>query len=113
MVFVCLLMVYRYLVSLDTFVIGIANLLERTFEHYYTSHRIKPQGINWGIDLIWNPNNEDTESKRGFITIWYGEDSGVDTPINDVVEADILGQKIIGVVDKHLQDKELGVIKNE
>lgn len=110
-VFMLFTIIYRYLVSLDEFTSGIAYLLARTFEHYYTSHKIKPQAVNWGIDLIWNPNGDDTESKRGFVTIWYGEDSGVDTPIEDAVEADILGQKFIEVIDKHIQDKEIGTIQ--
>ena len=101
----------RYLASLDEFTVGIANLLERTFEYYYKSENIKPQGINWGIDLIWNPTDEVDVNKKGFVTIYYGEDSGIDTPIEDVIEADVLSQKIIEVIDKHIHDKELGVIK--
>ncbi len=111
-IFVCMFLLYRYLASLNEYVIGMAYLLERTLENYYKSEKIKPQAIGWGIDLIWNPNDEENlEDKKGFITIYYGKDSGIDTPIEDVVEADILSQKIIEVTDKHLQDKEMGVMK--
>lgn len=110
-IFVAILMLWRYLVSLDQYVVGMAALLERTFEYYYESENIKPQTINWGIDLVWNPDNEETTNKKGFVTIYYGEDSGVDSPIDDVVEADILSQKIIKVIDKHIHDKKIGVMK--
>lgn len=108
-----ILIIYRYLISLDAYVTGVSQLLARTFEHYYNSENIKPQGINWGIELIWKPenNDEEQETKKGFIVIYYGEDSGIDTPIEDVVEADILSQKIIEVANKHIQDKEIGVVK--
>lgn len=112
MLFAGLFLCYRYLSSLDEYVTSIAFMLQRTFEYYYKSENIKPMGINWGIDLIWNPNSdEDDEFKKGFITIYYGEDSGIDTPIEDVVECDILSQKIIETVEKHLHDKEMGVMK--
>jgi len=111
-VFACLFILYRYLSSIDVYIGNMALLLERTFKQYYKTENIKPQGVNWGIDLIWNPNdNEESKEKKGFITIYYGEDSGIDSPIDDVAEADILGQKIIGVVEKHLHDKELGVLR--
>lgn len=110
-VFGCLFAIYRYLVSLDEYAVGMAKLLERTFEYYYKSENIKPQSINWGIDLVWNPDDKEDELKRGFITIYYGEDSGVDSPIEDLIEADIVSQKIIEVVDKHIHDKKLGVVK--
>lgn len=105
--------IYRYLVSLDVYVTSVAQLLARTFEHYYNSENIKSQGINWGIELVWNPenNSEEQETKKGFIVIYYGKDSGIDTPIEDVVEADILSEKIIEVANKHIQDKEIGVVK--
>ena len=83
------------------------DLLVRTFEYYYQSENIEPRSVNWGIDLVWNPDNEDITSKHGFITVYYGNDSGIDTPIDDITEADIISGEIIKVVDKHLHDKKL------
>ena len=47
----------------------LADLLSRTLKQYYQTENIEPQLINNGIDLVWNPNNEDTSAKRGFITV--------------------------------------------
>ena len=45
---------------------------------------------------------------KGFITILY-EGSNCDTPIKDVRDADVLSEKIIKVVEKHLKERDLGL----
>lgn len=93
--------------SLSIYLTTQMDLLSRTFEYYYKTENIEPRSINWGIDLVWNPNNEDITGKKGFITVYYGADSGVDTPFDDITEADVVSGEIIKVVDKHLHDKKL------
>ena len=86
------------------FSMELAELLSRTLKQYYQTENIEPQLINNGIDLIWNPDNEDTSTKRGFITV-LTQDANIDSPIKDVKEADILCEKLLPVVEKHIQDE--------
>ena len=81
----------------------LADLLARTLKQYYQTENIEPQLINNGIDLIWNPNNEDISTKRGFITVLTQD--AIDSPIKDVKEADILCEKLLPVIEKHIQDE--------
>ena len=109
-ILLCAFSVYMFLwmQSLDTFTEGIINLLARTLDYYYKTEDIQPRAINWGIDIIWNPEyEEDISEKKGFITLYYGSDSGVDTPIDDIEDADKLSGEIIKTVQKYLHDKEL------
>lgn len=116
---ICLMIVLTLLIIWSVFlyiqIAGLAawneevvELLRRTFKYYYKGENIEPRAVNWGIDLVWNPDNEDISNKNGFINIWYGSDSGFDTPIKDVVEADELAGKIIETVEKHLHDRDVG-----
>lgn len=91
----------------------LVELLQRTFKTYYKSELIEPVSVNWGIDLVWNPDNDEDSDKKGFITIWYGDGCNVDTPIRDVTDADVLGAKIIEVTEKHIQDRDLREYKVE
>ena len=86
------------------FSMELAELLSRTLKQYYQTENIEPQLINNGIDLIWNPDNEDTSTKRGFITV-LTQDANIDSPIKDVKEADILCEKLLPVIEKHIQDE--------
>jgi len=93
--------------SLATWSEQVVNLLSRTFKEYYKSEDIQPVAVNWGIDLIWKPTEGEGDQKRGFITVFYGEDSGIDTPLKDVNEADELSSLFIPVIEKYLHDKAL------
>jgi hypothetical protein len=106
-IFCALIFMYLQIRALDEFVIELTDLISRTFKQYYKTENIEPQLINNGIDLVWNPNNEDISSKKGFVTVWFG-DANVDTPLIDAKDADILCGEIIGVIEKHLQDRDLG-----
>lgn len=99
---------YSMILSLYEYHQEVVELLSRTLKQYYKTENIEPVAVNNGIDLVWNPNNEDTSNKRGFISIWYGENANVDSPLKNVRDADILSEKVIGVVEKHLQDRDLG-----
>jgi len=99
---------YSMILSLYEYHQEVVELLSRTLKQYYKTENIEPVAVNNGIDLVWNPNNEDSSKKRGFISIWYGENANVDTPLKNVKDADILSEKVIGVVEKHLQDRDLG-----
>ena len=90
----------------NQFLAEMTDLVSRTFKQYYRTENIEPQVINNGYDLVWNPDNEDITNKPGFITIWTA-DSTIDSPIVDMKDADILGCKLIEVVEKHIQDREL------
>lgn len=99
---------YSMILNLYEYHQEVVELLSRTLKQYYKTENIEPVAVNNGIDLVWNPNNEDSSKKRGFISIWYGENANVDTPLKNVKDADILSEKVIGVVEKHLQDRDLG-----
>ena len=99
---------YSLIANLYEYHQEMVELLSRTLKQYYKTENIEPVAVNNGIDLVWNPNNEDASKKRGFISIWYGENANVDSPLKNVKDADILSEKIIGVVEKHLQDRDLG-----
>ena len=86
---------------------GMASLLKRTFDEYYKGDHIKLVGTNWGIDFIYDPNNEGDEKAKAFATLFYGKDSGINTPIEDVVEADKVASEIVRVIEKYIQQKEL------
>lgn len=88
---------------------GVVDILTRTLEYYYDTKEMQPCMVNNGIDIVYNPEKtEDVSNKKGFITIWF-EGAGCDTPIKDVKEADVLSEKIIKVVEKHLKERDLGV----
>ena len=99
-----ILFTYSAVTQAYDFSTELADLLSRTLKQYYQTENIEPQLINNGIDLVWNPNNEDTSAKRGFITV-LTQDANIDSPIKDVKEADILCEKLLPVVDKHIQDE--------
>lgn len=99
---------YSLIANLYEYHQEMVELLSRTLKQYYKTENIEPVAVNNGIDLVWNPNNEDASNKRGFISIWYGENANVDSPLKNVKDADILSEKVIGVVEKHLQDRDLG-----
>ena len=98
--------VFGQLNAINEFLMETTDLLQRTFTQYYKTENIEPRLVNGGYDLVWNPNNENIDSKNGFITIWTSE-SHVDSPILDIKDADILGSEVIKVVEKHIQDREL------
>lgn len=88
---------------------GVVDILTRTLEYYYDTKEMQPCMVNNGIDIVYNPEKtEDVSNKKGFITIWF-EGASCDTPIKDVKEADVLSEKIIKVVEKHLKERDLGV----
>ena len=107
MVFGALFFIYGILRSHDILFAELTDLITRTFQQYYKTENIQPVMVNNGIDLIWNPDNEDVNKKRGFITIWT-QDDNEDSPIINMKDADILGGKIIDVVEKHIQDRDIG-----
>ena len=86
----------------------LTRLVTRTFREYYKGEDIEPEVLGNSIDLVWKGEvsgffNE--ENKTGFITI-FTKDSGINSPINDIEEADILAKKITDVVYEYIKDRE-------
>lgn len=115
--FICILLLliglifflYIKIKSIEEFSNGVVDILARTLDYYYDTKEMQPCMVNNGIDIVYNPEKtEDVSNKKGFITIWF-EGANCDTPIKDVKEADILSEKIIKVVEKHLKERDLGV----
>ena len=87
---------------------SLAALVERTFREYYKGEDIDIEVIGNGIDLVWKGEvsgffNED--NKNGFCTI-YTADSGINSPINNLEEADILACKIATVIYDYVKERD-------
>ena len=101
---------YNGITSIQMFTMELTSLVTRTFREYYKGEDMEPVVINNGIDIVWKNGNSkffNEDSEQGFITIMIdGGVNGVNSPIQDVKEADILAGKIIKMINDFLGDKE-------
>ena len=109
--FVILLIMVLYLFNLIqqniSFMVSLSDLVQRTFREYYKGQDIDVQVIGNGIDLVWKGDVKglrNEENNNGFITI-YTSDSGVNSPINDIEEADALACKLTTIVYDYIKER--------
>lgn len=102
------LYLYFCLASLGNYVEDISKLLKRTFVEYYKGQDIEPIAIYNGIDLKWTGPVQGirADNENGFITIRLHDNGAINSPLNELEEADILSEKIIATVYDYIKDKE-------
>lgn len=99
--------IYLCLATTNAYVEKLSTLFRRTFREYYNGQDIEPVMINGGIDLKWTGEVKGikAENELGFISI-YTNDNNLNSPIDDLEEADIVAEKITKVIYDHIRDKE-------
>lgn len=109
---ICLLLLVYFYISLfqmHSYVEEMAKLLRRTFVEYYKGQDIEPLAIYNGIDLKWNGDVDGlrAENDNGFITIRLHDNGSINSPLNELDEADELSERIIRTVHDFMKDKEV------
>ena len=106
---IAIVYLYFYLIHLGSYVEDISKLLKRTFVEYYKGQDIEPIAIYNGIDLKWNGEVKGfkAENDNGFITIRLHDNGSLNSPLNELEEADELSEKIIRIVYDYIKDKEV------
>lgn len=110
--FVILLVLVLYLYNVvqqnANFTFSLMQLVQRTFREYYKGQDIEPKIIGNAIDLKWKGDVQgtfDEENNNGFIVI-YTNDSGINSPINSIEEANIIAGKITHVVYEYIKERD-------
>lgn len=106
--FIMVLYLFNVVQQNALFTLSLSELVSRTFREYYKGEDIEPRLINNGVDLVWKGEVEggsQEDNPNGFIAI-YTKDSGINSPINSIDDADILAGKISHVVYEYIKDKE-------
>lgn len=104
---------YNVVAVNSQYVAELSKLVARTFREYYAKEDIEPIVINNGVDLVWKGSVEGSfneDNKNGFITIMTNE-GNINSPINDLKEADIIAGKISNLIYEYIQDKNDDPIK--
>lgn len=102
--------IYTYvcLGKVNYFISELSKMVSRTFREYYKGEDIEPMVINNGIDLVWKGDVEGSfneNNKQGFITVMTNE-GNINSPINDVKEADVIAGKISHLVYEYIKDRD-------
>ena len=110
--FVILLVLVLYLYNIvqqnANFTFSLMQLVQRTFREYYKGQDIEPRVVGNAIDLTWKGDVQGTfneENNNGFIVV-YTNDSGINSPINSIEEADIVAGKITHVVYEYIKERD-------